>query len=333
MQNENTDWRLKFSASIKPEPSDDALRFIRQLGLRYVYAWVAEEQITFEFLSKLKQKTDAHGLTLHNVGSFAVGKSDQIHLALPGRDERIARFAELVEILGRLGIPATTFTWEPDRVWSSERGLCRGCSARAVDLDDLRRKPFTHGRRYTREELWDNYTYFVERLAPVAEASGVRLALHPNDPPTDELGGIPCLINSMEAYKKAYAIASSPALAMEFCAGCWLEGGSDFGDILAGLEYFILEQRVVILHFRNITSPLPVFTETFLDNGYMDMYRIMRILVRLRYRGTVILDHTPSFVSHAGGPAATAYAIGYMRALYERALAETGNETAVDPHS
>ena len=65
-----------------------------------------------------------------------------------------------------------------------------------------------------------------------------------------------------------------------------------------------------------------MFTETFLDNGYMDMYEIMRLLVGMRYKGTVILDHTPRFVDHAGQPAATAYAIGYMRALYERALAE-----------
>ena len=241
-------WQLKFSISIDPEPSDDELRFIKQLGISHVFTWVREEQIDYEFISRLKQKTDSHDLVLNNLGSFAVGKSAQIHLGLPGRDERIARFSELIGILGRVGIPATTFTWEPDQVWSSERSICRDCPARHVDLDELMRKPFTHGRKYTREELWDNYTYFMNRIVPALEAAGVRLALHPNDPPADELGGVPCLINSMDAYKQAYAIAPSPAVAMEFCTGCWLEGGPRFGDILEGLKYFIEEDRVVIIH-------------------------------------------------------------------------------------
>ena len=99
-----------------------------------------------------------------------------------------------------------------------EAGLCRGCTARHVSHEDLKRRSFTHGRRYERPELWKNYTYFTKRIVPSLEAAGVRLALHPNNPPADELGGVACLINSMGAYKTAYEIAPSPA--MEFCAGC-----------------------------------------------------------------------------------------------------------------
>ena len=65
----------------------------------------------------------------------------------------------------------------------------------------------------------------MRAIIPVAEEPAVRLALHPNDPPTDALGGIPCLINSRQRYDRAFAIADSPHLGMEFCTGCWLEGG------------------------------------------------------------------------------------------------------------
>ncbi len=322
MKTTNQAWKPNFSIHINPEPSDDELLFVRQLGVSHVFTWIREEQISYDFLFRLKKKVENNHLVLYNVGNMDVGKSPKIHLALPGRDERIARFIELIDILGRVGIPVTTFTWEPDMVWSSEPRSSRDSIARYVDLKDLKRKPLTHGRKYSLEELWDNYAYFTGRIVPALENAGVRLALHPNDPPTDELGGIPCLINSMERYQKAYRIAPSASMAMEFCAGCWLEGGSDFGDILEGLRYFIEENRVAIIHFRNITSPLPVFTETFLDNGYMDMYQIMRLLAELRYQGTVTLDHTPRFVDYAGNAAATAYAVGYMRALYERAMDE-----------
>ena len=322
MKSTNENWKPNFSVSITSEPTDDELFFIEQLGAKSVFTWVRDEQISFDFLSSLKKKVDSHNLVLHNVGCMAVGKSPEIHLGLPGRDGKIARFIEFVEILGRVGIHATTFTWEPDQVWSSEPQSFRSCPARYVDLEELKKKPLTHGREYTLDELWENYTYFTQRIVPALEDAGVRLALHPNDPPTDVLGGVPCLINSMDRYKKAYTIASSRAMAMEFCTGCWLEGGKDFGDILQGLKYFIEEERVVIIHFRNITSPLPVFTETFLDNGYMDMYQIMKLLAQLGYEGTITLDHTPRFVDDAGNRAATAYAIGYMRALYERASDE-----------
>jgi mannonate dehydratase len=304
--------------SISPEANRDELLFARQLGVPCVYTWVREEQRNYEYLARLRERVEDAGLTLYNVGSFDVGKSDQIHLALPGRDARIAQFQAFVRDLGRAGIHVTTFTWEPTGVWSSEPGEIRGARARRVDLDEMRARPYTHDRAYGEGELWDNFAYFMERIVPVAQDAGVRLALHPNDPPTDSLGGIPCLIRSWAGYERAFEIAQSAALGMEFCCGCWLEGGEAFGDILAAIRHFVAEDRVLLVHFRNVSAPLPQFTETFLDNGYADMYEVMRAFYEAGYDNTVTLDHTPRF--SAGYEAAgTAYAIGYMRALMERA--------------
>jgi mannonate dehydratase len=108
---------------------------------------------------------------------------------------------------------------------------------------------------------------------------------------------------------------------MEFCVGCWLEGGESFGNVLEGIRHFQREGRILIVHFRNVSAPLPSFSETFLDNGYMDMYRVMKTFCEVGYQGTMTLDHTPRFASGHEG-AGTAYAIGYMRALIERAEAE-----------
>ena len=106
--------------------------------------------------------------------------------------------------------------------------------------------------------------------------------------------------------------------------GCWLEGGEAFGDILEGIREFHADGRMLIVHFRNVTSPLPVFTETFLDNGYMDMYQIMKTLIEVGYDGSVTLDHTPRFAGPYAAGGGTAYAIGYMRALIERAVSDLG---------
>ena len=183
-------------------------------------------------------------------------------------------------------------------------------------------RPLTHGREYTEDEIWDNFDYFLREVIPVAEEVDVRLALHPNDPPTPTLGGIPSLIHGFEDYERAFEMADSPYLGMEFCTGCWLEGGEAFGDMLQAIHHFNGEGRIVIVNFRNVSSPLPRFIETFVDNGYMDMYQVMKAFVEAGYQGTMILDHTPKFARSPARDAERAYAIGYMRALMERAEAE-----------
>jgi mannonate dehydratase len=313
--------QIKLSMMIKPEPEADELAFARQLGLGHVYTWVPDELSNAEALIALKRRVADAGLTLYNVGNFNLGKSPLIHLGLPGRDEVIERYADFLRALSAAEIYTTTFTWEPDRVWSSPRSESRGASARHVDLAEMTARPLTHEREYTLDELWDNFEYFIKAILPVCEETGVRLALHPNDPPTDQpLGGIPCLITSYERYNRAFEIAGdSPYLGMEFCTGCWLEGGDAFGNMLAAIREFVERGKIFIVHFRNVTAPLPVFTETFLDNGYMDMYQAMRIFVETGYDGTMILDHTPQFAGDYAQGGGTAYAIGYMRALIERA--------------
>ena len=71
-----------------------------------------------------------------------------------------------------------------------------------VDLDDFKNAPLTHGRIFSEDEMWENYHYFIEGVLPIAEESGVTLALHPNDPPTASLGGVPQLMRSFKAFKK-----------------------------------------------------------------------------------------------------------------------------------
>lgn len=314
---------LKLSVQISSNPDDDELLFVRQLGVDYVFAWLSDEQSNVRYMRELKARISDSGLVLRNIGCMSIGKSDLIHLGLGGRDEKIKEFVHFIEALSQVGVGLTTFTWEPSNVWSSSPGESRGARARRVDMNELRVTPFTHGRRYTERELWKNFRHFLREILPVAESNGVKLALHPNDPPAEEIAGIPCLIRNMNAYTKAFDIADSDALGMEFCTGCWLEGGREgFGDILEGIKSFGEAGKILIVHFRNVSSPLPVFTETFLDNGYANMYPFMRALQSVGYDGTITMDHSPEFVNDPNGRMATAYAVGHMRALVQRAIDE-----------
>jgi mannonate dehydratase len=313
---------IKFSVRIPSRLSDDELLFVRQLGVDHVYAHLGADSLDVKSLTDLRLRVADAGLTLYNVAYPALIRSDKIHLALPGRDEAIGEFKSFVSNVGRAGIHAIAFIFSPNPVWTSGTGECRGAKARRVDLDEMLKRPLTHGREYTEDEIWDNFSYFIREVIPVAEEAGVRLALHPNDPPVPSLGGIPCLIHSFEDYVRAFEIADSPYLGMEFCVGCWLEGGEAFGDMFEAIRYFNSEGRIVIVNFRNVSSTLPRFTETFVDCGYMDMYPVMKAFVEVGYQGNMILDHTPKFSRSPSRDPERAYAIGYMRALLERAEAE-----------
>jgi len=317
----------KLSMKIAPEVSDETLLLARQLGVDCCYTWVEPHQTNARFLSELRSRVEDHGLRLSNAGNLELGKCADIILGTDARDEKIEAFKRFIGELGRAGIGVTTFTWEqvPTGTWNAPEGaLTRGAPTRRVRMDDVAARPLTHGRRYPADEIWKNFACFVERVIPAAEDAGVRLALHPNDPPVDELGGVACLVNSAESYRRAFEIAGSPNLAMEFCTGCWLEGGERFGDVVDGIREFGEAGRIALIHFRNVTSLLPDFHETFLDNGYMDMYRLARAIVDVNYDGTVTLDHIPRLAGAGGEETGLAYGIGYLRALFERASAERG---------
>ncbi len=178
------------------------------------------------------------------------------------------------------------------------------------------REPLSHGRRYSGEELWDNFEHFIRKAAPVAEESGVYIGIHPDDPPVYPLGGVPrCLFGTFAGYKKAIEIAGSPNVGVCLCTGCWLEGGAAMGkDVVEAIRYFGKRKKLFKVHFRNVTAPMPEgFTETFLDDGTMDMYRVMQALHDVGYDGVVMSDHLPRMVG--GARAAEAFAVGSIKAM------------------
>ena len=313
---------VRLSNIVSPFAPEEEIIFLEQLGIRWAYTWCPDLEQHYDDIARLQDTLSKHGITLNNIGDYKVCKSANIHLGTPERDRDIERFARMMEVIHRLGIHVTTFTWEPDYVWTTDSAYPTrgGAKTRYVDVNEMKKAPLTHGRIYEKDELWEHFAYFMRQIIPEAERLDIRLALHPNDPPADRLGGVDCLIAGIDDYRKAFRIADSPALGMEFCCGCWLEGGRDgFGDIEQGIREFVADDRILITHFRNVGGTMPAFVETFIDDGYADMLRLMEIFYETGYSGTLIYDHSPQFVTDgifAGSRGReTAYAVGYIKAL------------------
>ena len=159
-------------------------------------------------------------------------------------------------------------------------------------------------------------------MAPVAEEVGVRIGIHPDDPPVPVLAGVPrCIFSTFDGYRRAMVTANSPNVGICLCCGTWLEGGKRLmhKDPDEVIRHFGAA-KIWKIHFRNVSAPLPHFTETFMDNGYFDMYKIMKALRDVNFDGIVILDHTPGVVGKHY--VEQAYGFAYMKALRNRANAE-----------
>ncbi len=327
---------IKIAVQITPEPTDDDLAFIQQMGVGYVVLWTDAARSSYEYYASRRKLFEDHGLKVYGFGNSDVHNQDAIVLGLENRDAKIEEYKQHLRNLGKAGIPYTTYAHMANGIWSTAPELTRGgAKARAFNLDKADTghwhgrqyaMPLTHGRTYTEDELWANYEYFIQQVVPVAEEAGVKIGIHPDDPPVPELGGIPrCIFGNFEGYRRAIEMANSPNVGLCLCVGCWLEGGAWMGrDVFETIKYFSEQRKLFKIHFRNVSQPLPYFIETFLDDGYMDMYKVMRALREVDFDGVAIADHIPQMV---GGPrVAIAFSIGYMKALVERANAEFGNK-------
>ncbi len=319
---------IQIGTKLAWDAGDDDIRFVRQLGVEWVMTEMAHDEQGRPAVSyaSFRERVERAGLKVYRLGNLRCHNMPEVTLNLPGRDAKIQEYLAYIRALGDAGIRYATYAHMGNGIWSGEPEEIRGgATARAFHLDrpstgrwigQAWRQPLSHGRVYTEDELWDNFTYFVRRVVPVAEECGVFIGMHPDDPPVYPLGGIPrCILGGFDGYRRALEIADSPNIGVCFCLGCWLEGGSAMGkDAIEALRHFAAQKKLFKVHFRNVTAPMPQgFAETYLDAGYRDMYGVMEALQEIGFDGAVMSDHLPQMVG--GARAAEAYAIGHIRAL------------------
>jgi mannonate dehydratase len=319
---------LKISVQMDAEPSEKDFSFARQMGVGYAVAWCSPENASLEYYQHCKKLYDDNGIQLYGFGNGGVHNVAEITLGLPGRDEKVEEYKQHLRNLGQANIPYTTYAHMANGVWSTPREATRGgASARAFDVDRLGDAIAGGGfgsnpvlvRDYTEEEIWEHFTSFIKEVGPVAEEAGVRIGIHPDDPPGLTLGRVPRpIFSSFDGYKRALKIADSPNVGMCLCIGCWLEGGEAMGKrVEETIRYFGGLNKIFKVHYRTVDKPLPHFVESFVDDGYFDMYRAMKTLGEVGFDGVLIPDHVPTMAGDY--KVGTAYTIAYMKALMNRA--------------
>ncbi len=285
-------------------------------------------------LRRIKADVERHGLVLGAIENLSPGFWHDVLLDGPRRAEQMEMIKQFIRDLGQAGIPILGYNFSIAGVAGRERGPWARGGAEAVGLDGPSEHldaPIPNGMVWnmtyeahppagvlppiTEAELWRRYRAFVLEVLPVAEQAGVRLALHPDDPPLERVRQQPRLVWQPRYFRDQLAISDSPCHAVELCLGTVAEMTE--GDVYETLDWLTAHRRVGYIHLRNVRGKVPFYKETFVDDGDLDVPRLFAILKKNRYDGIIIPDHAPQMNCAAPWHAGMAYAMGYLKALLQ----------------
>ena len=288
---------------------------------------------TYEEIAAIKRDINAAGLELEAIENFDPAHWYDVLLDGPLKARQLENLKTIIRNVGRAGVPIFGYNFSIAGVAGRVRGPFARGEAEAVGMDGPLDKPLPHGMVWnmvydpkappgvvpsaTPEQLWSRYKDFLDALIPVAEEAGVTLAAHPDDPPLPTVRAQPRLVFQPRLYQKLIDLNPSPRNALEFCVGTLAEMTN--GDIYDAVENYSRQQRLAYVHLRNVRNKVPHYKETFIDDGDVDVPRVIRILKKNNFDGVIIPDHAPQMNCSAPWHAGMAYALGYLRAAIQQA--------------
>lgn len=294
-----------------------------QSGVTHGVIRLPEGDFDVTSLSQLKAVTNrfvSHGITPKIIEPLPNSLHDHIKAGDNLRDEAIEKFICLMSNLKEVGIDTVCFNFMVHYGWTRtsdsilERG---GAKVTGFSLKDF--KP--DGFKISKEQVFENYIYFIKAVIPYAEKYGIKLALHPDDPPLDTLGNVPRIFTSLDNIKKGINCVNSENLGVTFCQACYKLMGEDLESAISELK-----NKIFFVHFRNVRGNKFNFRETFHDNGEIDMAAALRLYKKYCPDNAknipIRVDHVPTLAgeeSRVSGYDALGrlFAIGYLKGIDE----------------
>ncbi len=282
-------------------------------------------------LVRIKSEINSYGLELEAIENFDPMQWYDVLLDGPQKQNQIEGLKNIIRTVGEVGIPVYGYNFSLAGVSSRITGEYARGGAVSVGMDGAENTPVPNGMvwnmvydpqapqgvlpKISYKELWRRLEYFLSELLPVAETSGVQLAAHPDDPPLPYLRNTPRLVFQPHLYQKLIDLVPSPSNMLEFCLGTIAEMTE--GNVYTATDTYSKQGKISYVHFRNIVGKVPHYREVFVDEGDIDMLKILRILKKNNFQGVLIPDHTPQMTCEAPWHAGMAFAMGYMKSLID----------------
>ncbi len=312
-------FKLAMALGKSPNTYPNRSQICRQMGIKHCVTGPSLREIgRDQYYAAMKQQKDEWaeaGFSIPVYETMTPVRAGNIRRGTSGRDEELVDFIAAVEAMGKVGIPVLCYNLGKGggrTGWVPVRG---GAISSQFDYAESKRQP-SEGEVFTEEELWDNLTWLLERIIPVAEKANVKMGYHPNDPPISPYQGSAQIMVSADAYRRLIDIVPSPCNGISFCQGNFKAMGE---DIYSVAREFTEQGKVFFVHYRDVEGTASTrFTETFHDDGPTDMARMLEIYARAGFSGPIRPDHAPTMGSEDAeetrgyGMLAKIFAFGHM---------------------
>ncbi|RDC64347.1 mannonate dehydratase [Adhaeribacter pallidiroseus] len=320
----------RLTVGVSNDASVAEMRQLKQIGVDYVLMGGPPIPWTEESLRKIINRFKAEGLTVINM---MIGGHPHTIYGRKGRDEEIKQIQDSLRAAGTVGLPVVEYNFYAHRLMEGyyREDTRGGAGNTSFDYEKGRNLPTDPklGTPQTAEMLWANLTYFLKAVIPVAEKAGVRMALHPNDPPIPVSHGHAQIMATFKDWQRLIQIVDSPANGMTYDCGVTRETGEDPLEVL---RYLGSRDRINHIHYRNVTveKPYVKYSEVFFDEGQVNMFAVMQEIFGLNYKFGIYPEH-PREISYdkehaggiknqypgGGGYAAQAYNVAYTKAMMQ----------------
>jgi mannonate dehydratase len=280
------------------------MRKLKQIGVDYIITGGPKLPWTEKSLLGVMDQYKAEGLTVINM---MTGGFDKAIYGREGRDEEIRLIQDSLVAAGKVGLPVLEYNFYAHRFTDGYYDTVARGGAGTLSMDYERAKNLPpapgEGEPMTSEAMWANLTYFLKAVIPVAEKAGVRMALHPNDPPVPESHSHAQIVATFNDWKRIIEIVDSPSNGMTYDCGVSREIGEDPLEVL---HYLGSRDRINHIHFRNVITDIPSlkYEEVFFDEGEVNMFAVMRDIFKLGYKFGIYPEHPRALdydKEHAGG--------------------------------
>jgi mannonate dehydratase len=317
-------WQPKLSENLA-DVTPETLRWLAQLGCRHVVFqgtdgvdadkkgyWSAGD------VRAVRKACEQEGLALESM-MIPIDFYLRARLGKPGRDRDIDNVCRTIRAAGAEGVPLLEWRCWPDFYWDERVGYYRtdgrgGARLRAFDYGRVRdAPPFPEIGVVDDKEMWARFLYFARPIVEAAENAGVRLTMHPNDPPVPVMRGVARIFHHPDGLHRFLKEVPSKASGITFCQGTIAEMGV---DVLEEIRHFAGLGKIFLVHFRFVRGKVPHYTEVFIDEGDLDPLQALKAYRDAGYSGPIVSDHTPGMEGDTKwGHRGRTFSHGYMSAL------------------
>ncbi|HVW75028.1 MAG TPA: mannonate dehydratase [Rhizomicrobium sp.] len=325
----------KLTMYISADPTESEMKKIKQIGINWVdMPDMPPPPWTQDWFRKRMDLLATQGLKLGIVmvpwfknGAMEPEFLKVVH-GLPGRDEMIDKLKASIVAAGKAGLPVIEYDFFPHRANEGYKEIPGRGGSGLLSFDYDRMKdlpPIPSEGAVSYDKVWENLTHFLKEVVPVAEKAGVRLCVHPNDPPPRMSRGSGQVLNTLKDWKRLIETVDSPSNGITFDCGVTRELGE---DPVAVCRYFASRDRISQVHFRNVKliKPNEKYVEVWDDEGDDDLLAVMKELIRNNYKRLIMPEHPRTTENDKdqknGGYTGWVYNVGYARAMMQVALME-----------